>query len=83
MINGYFFVTITPLSETPLLNLPPTYYRASYIKQIFAEKQMGSSIKYVRKIFRKTNISKGLEMLVFRKIFCTYLIDDPNANKVN
>ena len=48
----------------------------------------GSSIKYVRRIFRKTNIStrwyahlrvriRGLEMLVFRKILCTYLMDDP------
>ena len=44
------------------------------------------SIKYVRKIFRKTNISNpliravrngGLEMLVFRKILRTYLMDDP------
>ena len=56
---------------------------------------MGSSIKYVRKIFRKTNISnplvrtrtcayqgvtvriRGIEMLVFRKILRTYLMDDP------
>ena len=44
---------------------------------------LGPSIKYVRKIFRKTNISnpliriRGLEMLVFRKILRTYLMDDP------
>ena len=48
---------------------------------------LGAIIKYVRKIFRKTNISnplihtcvriRGLEMLVFRKIFRTYLMDDP------
>ena len=46
------------------------------------------SIKYVRKIFRKTNISNplirtvrngGLEMLVFRKILRTYLMDDPQV----
>ena len=47
----------------------------------------GPSIKYVRKIFRKTNISnplirtrtcvcRGLEMLVSRKILRTYLMDD-------
>ena len=47
----------------------------------------GPSIKYVSKIFRKTNISsplintrtcafRGLEMLVFRKILRTYLLDD-------
>ena len=44
----------------------------------------------MRKIFRKTNISnplirartvriRGLEMLVFRNILCTYLMDDPLA----
>ena len=49
---------------------------------------LGSSIKYKRKIFRKTNISntlirhvrvriRGLEMLVFREILRTYLMDDP------
>ena len=49
---------------------------------------MGSSIKYVRKIFRKTHILtswyvhvrvriRGLEILVFRKILRTYLMDDP------
>ena len=44
---------------------------------------MGPSIKYVRKIVQKTNISTyvcvsgGLEMLVFRKILRTYLMDDP------
>ena len=45
---------------------------------------LGSFIKYVCKISRKTNISnpvrvriRGLEMLVFRKILRTYLIDDP------
>ena len=44
----------------------------------------GSSIKSVRKIFRKTNISnplsvriRVLEMLVFRKILSMYLMDDP------
>ena len=43
----------------------------------------GSSIKYVRKIFRKTNISnplirtRTLEILVFRKILRTYLMDGP------
>ena len=48
----------------------------------------GLSIKYVRKIFRKTNISNplirtrtlrisGLEMLLFPKILRTYLMDDP------
>ena len=41
-----------------------------------------SSIKYARKIFRKTSISnllriRGLEMLVFRKILRTYLMDGP------
>ena len=51
---------------------------------------MGSSIKYIRKIFRKTTISnplirtrtvriRGLEILVFRKILRTYLMDDPYA----
>ena len=49
---------------------------------------LGPSIKYVCKIFRKTNISnllirtrtcayQGWEMLVFRKILRTYLMDDP------
>ena len=49
---------------------------------------MGPSIKYVRKIFRKTNISnplirtrtcayQGVKMLVFRKILGTYFTDDP------
>ena len=48
----------------------------------------GSSIKYVHKIFWKTNISnpwyahvrvciKGLEMLVFRNILRTYIMDGP------
>ena len=43
----------------------------------------GPSIKYVHKIFRKTNISnpliriRGLKILVFRKILRTYLMDDP------
>ena len=48
----------------------------------------GSFFKYVRKISRKTNILtpcyvdvrvriRGLEMLVFRKILCTYLMDRP------
>ena len=45
----------------------------------------GLSIKYVSKIFRKTNISnpliRGFEMLVFRKILLTYLIDDPLESK--
>ena len=44
---------------------------------------------YVRKIFRKANIStplihtriRGLEMLVFRKILRTYLMDDPFHKK--
>ena len=46
-----------------------------------------SSIKYVRIFFRKTIISnplisirvriRGLEMLVFRKILRTYLMDGP------
>ena len=41
-----------------------------------------SSIKYARKIFRKTSISnllriRGLEMLLFRKILRTYLMDGP------
>ena len=45
---------------------------------------MGPSIKYVHKIFRKSNISNlrvriwGLEMLVFEKILRTYLMDDPH-----
>ena len=45
---------------------------------------MGPSIKYVRKMFRKSNISNlrvriwGLEMLVFQKILRTYLMDDPH-----
>ena len=49
---------------------------------------MGPSIKYVRNVFRKPNISnplirtlrmrmRGLQMLVFRKILRTYLMDDP------
>ena len=49
---------------------------------------MGPSIKYVRKIFRKTNISnplirtltcayQGLEMLAFRKILRTCSMDGP------
>ena len=54
---------------------------------------MGLSIKYVSKIFRKTNISdtlwyahvraciRGLEMLVFWKILRTYLVDGPYASK--
>ena len=53
----------------------------------------GTSIKYVRKIFRKTNISnplihtlcvriRGLEMLVFWKILHTYLMDDPKYNQL-
>ena len=51
-----------------------------------ANSNKGSSIKYVCKIFRKTNISnplyvrvriRGLEMLVFRKILRTYLMDGP------
>ena len=48
----------------------------------------GLSIKYVRKISRKTNISnplirtrscayQGVRMLVFRKILRTYLMDGP------
>ena len=47
------------------------------------DKHKGSSIKYVRKIFRKTNIFKpwyahvrvrimGLKILFFRKILRTY-----------
>ena len=44
---------------------------------------LGVIHKYVRKFFRKTNISnpyvrvriRGLEMLVFRKILLTYLMD--------
>ena len=54
---------------------------------------MGPSIKYVRKIFRKTNISnpqirtrtcayQGLEMLVFRKILRTCLMDGPYEKTV-
>ena len=50
----------------------------------------GPSIKYVRKIFRKTNISnplirtcsvriRGLEMLVFRKILGMYWMDNPQV----
>ena len=39
--------------------------------------QKGLSIKYVRSIFLKT---KELEMLVFRKILRTYLMDDPEPN---
>ena len=35
----------------------------------------GSSIKYVRKILRVP--IRGLEMLAFRKILHTYLMDDP------
>ena len=51
----------------------------------------GSSIKYVRRIFRKTNISnpplrtvriRGVEMLVFRKILRTYLMDNPLVKKL-
>ena len=49
---------------------------------------VGSPIKCVRKIFRKTNISnpwyahvrvriRGLKMLVFQKILRTYLMDGP------
>ena len=52
----------------------------------------GRPIKYVRKIFRKTNISnplkrthvrvriRGLETLVFRKILRMYLMDDPKQD---
>ena len=51
----------------------------------------GSSIKYVRKIFRKTNTSnplictrtcayQGIEMLVLRKILRTYLMNGPMNN---
>ena len=49
--------------------------------------KMGLSIKYVRKIFRKINVSTpwyvieriwGLEMLVFWKILRTHLMDDPS-----
>ena len=47
-----------------------------------------SDIKYVRKIFCKTNIPnplmvriRELEMLVFRKILRTYLMDDPKVDK--
>ena len=49
-----------------------------------AKNGKGPSIKYVRKISRKTNITnplivsiRGLEMLVFWKILRTYLMDDP------
>ena len=52
-----------------------------------------TSIKHVREIFRKTNISnhlirtrtcarvriRGLEKLVFRKILRKYLMDDPKV----
>ena len=53
---------------------------------------MEPSIKYVRKIFRKTNISnpdthtyvgvriRGLKMVVFRKILRPYLMDGPYSN---
>ena len=41
----------------------------------------GPSIKYVRKIFRKTNIYnpliRTLKMLVFQKMMRTYLMDSP------
>ena len=57
-----------------------------------ALRSLVSSIKYVRKIFRKTNISKltfhvrvrirGLEMLIFRKILRTYFMDDPFIVKI-
>ena len=40
---------------------------------------MGQSIKYIREIFRKTNM---LEMLVFRKILRTYLMDGLYSNKM-
>ena len=50
-------------------------------------KVKGPSIKYVRKIFQKSNISnplihirvhiRGLEILVFQKSLRTYLMDDP------
>ena len=52
----------------------------------------GLSIKYVRKVFRKTNISNPLirtrtyayqwvEMLVFRKILRAYLMDEPQKQR--
>ena len=48
----------------------------------------GRFIKYVRKIFWKTNSPnplivriRELEMLVFRKILRSYLMDDPKADK--
>ena len=50
------------------------------------QRRKGPFIKYVRKIFQKTIISKpsdthvhirGLEMLVFWKILRTYLMDEP------
>ena len=46
---------------------------------------LSPSIEYVRKIFRKTNISNllmGLEILVFRIILRTYLMDDPFVLKI-
>ena len=54
----------------------------------FEKRHKGSSIKYVRNIFRKTNMSnpwyahvraciRGLEMLVFWKLLCKYLMDGP------
>ena len=57
-----------------------TFWLFKYIK--------GRYIKYVSKIFWKTNIPnplmvriRELEMLVFRKILRTYLMDDPKVDK--
>ena len=56
--------------------------RRSEIYQSYSIYDLGSSIKYVRKIFRKTIRtraygvrSRGLEILVFRNVLRTYLID--------
>ena len=45
---------------------------------------MGSSIKYVCRIFRKTNVRvriRGLEMLGFREILRMYLMDGPYLHR--
>ena len=57
-------------------------------KSSFFVSQLGSSIKYVRKIFRKTNISNTLirtntlEMLVYAENF-VYLMDGPIFDTVS
>ena len=84
------------LSKTRI-SFPKVFWKIAAQKKIVIKSSenfkmkscLGSSIKYIRKIFRKTNISNpvirrrtcvrfsGLEMLVFRKILRTYLMGRP------